>query len=442
MKRSQALKQAPVVSPVPNNGPVVVSRSPDSRLHSAIERLAPTYVEWLRELVRIPSVTGTEQAAQAFVKARMLDLGILDGEVYCDGSPPYHQTSRDYHDRPSLVGAVPGDGTDHFILNAHVDTAPVEDESSWTHPPFAAVVEDGKLYGRGALDDKAGIAMMLLLAEAFLSTGIKLPGNLYLQSVIEDEDSGNGTLSCTQAGYHGEGAIILDGTWPWDMVDSHLGQLWLEVIVHGKPAPACSQARATNPIHVALAAIRAMEATLEAWNQDCPEWLGLEQPYWMNVGQIASGCWPGSVPERCTLGIQVGFPPPNQPEAIRFQLLRALKDLEQKYPEASFEHRIRELCVPPFWNPENRVTRALRRTICHRTELLAQSPHGVNLVTSRGHCDLRHMRRKNGAAASACLYGPGGGKNPHSRDEYYHLDHFLPVAETVASAILEFYRLP
>jgi len=263
-----------------------------------------------------------------------------------------------------------------------------------------------------------------------------------VQSVIEDEDSGNGTLSCTQAGYFAEGAIILDGTWPWDMVDSHLGQMWLELVVHGKPAPACSQASATNPIHVALEVIKVMEATLESWNEKQPEWLGLEKPYWMNVGQINSGCWPGSVPESCVLGIQLGFPPPGEPEAIRFQLLRTVKELELTFPDASIEHRMRELCVAPFWNPENRVTRALRRTISQRPQICSQSPRGVNLVTSRGHCDLRHLRRSDGTPAPACLYGPGGGKNPHSRDEYYHLDHFLPVAHTVANSVLEFYRLP
>ncbi len=91
------------------------------------------------------------------------------------------------------------------------------------------------MFGRGVMDDKAGVAMMLLLAECFLKLGIRLPGNLYLESVIEDEDSGNGTLACTRAGYQAEAAIVIDGNWPFRIIDSHLGQVWLRFEITGVP---------------------------------------------------------------------------------------------------------------------------------------------------------------------------------------------------------------
>ena len=64
----------------------------------------------------------------------------------------------------------------------------------------------------------------------------------------------------------------------------------------------------------------------------------------------------------------------------------------------------------------------------------------VRVAAVSGHCDLRHLRTKEGRPADACLYGPGGGGNPHVADEFYLLDHFVPVAQTIASALLHWKR--
>ena len=76
--------------------------------------------------------------------------------------------------------------------------------------------------------------------------------------------AGNGTLACSEAGYWCDQALILDGTWPFRAMDSHLGQLWLHLEIQGEAAASCSCARATNPIDVAMARLQRMDDAVNA----------------------------------------------------------------------------------------------------------------------------------------------------------------------------------
>lgn len=406
---------------------------PEAKLHDAIAKLASVWLSFLQELVRTKSVTGFEQECQGMVAQRMKDLGVFDREVFLVPGPPFHYTGRIYANRPNVVGRIPGTGSSGFILNAHIDTAPVEDPDSWTHPPFSPVVQDGRIYGRGALDDKAGVAMMLCLAEAFLITGLKLPGSLILESVIEDEDSGNGTLACTQAGYAADAAIVIDGTWPFRIIDAHLGQLWLTFDIAGVPVAACSHALGKNPVNAACTLIRSFEDFISRKNIG-QFWHGMDRPYFLSTGAIHAGAWPGAIPEKCSIACQAGFPPPETPESMGVQL----EDVARTVSLATgcrIAMKTGAVFLPPFENRNNRMVRVLAETISRLRgdEMKASNP------PVRGHCDLRHFKTASGEPSCACLYGPGGGGNPHVRDEYYETEHFIPVAQNIASAILAWY---
>lgn len=407
----------------------------ENRLHQRLEVIGPQWIDFLKELVRIPSVLGDETACQELVRRAMRDLKLAPRRVFADNAPPYHPTGRDYAQRPCLVGTLPGsDATaSAFILNAHLDTAPVEDPTTWTFPPFAAQVSQGRLYGRGALDDKAGVAMLLMLAQALQQEGVTLPGDLYLESVIEDEDSGNGTLACTRAGYLADAAVVIDGTWPFRIIDAHLGQMWLSFVISGQPAAACSWRRATHPVDVARRLMDGLKVLIDGWNQGLT-WQDITSPCFVNLGSIQAGCWPGAVPERCTLQCQIGFAPPHT-AASALAEVKATAAKVAHQGAAGIEVKLGSLFTDPFTMRGNPMVRLLSDNIAR----LRQSEMEVKAVAVSGHCDLRHLRTANGGAPAACLYGPGGGANPHVRDEYYLLDHFVPVAQNLASTILDWY---
>lgn len=397
----------------------------ESRLHNALALAAADWVPFLQELVRTPSPVGCEHKAQRLVFGAMSGLDLAPRNIWTDRGSQ--------EPGPCVVGVLPGSGRGGaFLLNAHIDTAPVEFPTSWTHPPFGAEIDaQNRLHGRGSLDDKAGVAMLLLIADALRREGVALPGDLVLASVVDDECSGEGTRACTDAGFTCDAGIVIDGTWPFRIIDAHLGQLWLELEFQGIPAAACSLRRGRNPIDAAVEALGRIRQEIDALNIQTPAWEALDSPYFCNAGMIRAGAWPGSVPERCVLELQVGFPPPETPVGMLARIRTLLTEMEA-CGSAVCKLRAGTLQAMPFANRANPVVEQLAKNIAR----LRPGEMEVRTVAVTGHCDLAHLRRADGSLAAACLYGPGGGGNPHARDEFYMLDHFVPVAQNIVSTLL------
>ena len=162
-------------------------------------------VSRLHELVAMPSVGGTESEVQIQHRLadRLSDLG-LEVDLWpidLDATRAHPDYPGDEAHRGSAYGLVatnrPGVVVE-TILQGHVDVVPMGDPRPWRSAPFAPVIKDGSLVGRGACDMKGGIAAMLLAVEAALSAG-DLPGPLVYQSVIEEECGGNGALAACLA---------------------------------------------------------------------------------------------------------------------------------------------------------------------------------------------------------------------------------------------------
>jgi acetylornithine deacetylase len=399
-------------------------------LHSMVEKVAPQWISLLQDLVRIPSFSGDEQEAQKKVTEIMRDLGIFNKHVYFKDST-WVYSERNYLDRPNVVGLIPGCTEKNFILNAHIDTTPVEDPDSWEYPPLSGIIHDGKLHGRGALDDKAGIAMILMIAHVFKEMDLLLPCNVYFESVFEDEDTGNGTKACLDDDIYADAAIVVDGTWPFRIIDSHLGQIWIEFTVTGTPVAACSSARGNNPINSACKLIQLLSEYAHEKNRTLPSWHNVEKPFFASPGVVRAGNFPGAVPEKCYLVYQIGFPPPNTVQSVCNEL-DSMIAVHMQETGTRVDYNIGLLGLDSFEHRNNAITRMLLSTIS-RVRHGEMTPVAVAVT---GHCDLRNIRKKNGDLADACLYGPGGGGNPHVKDEFYLIDHFVPVAQNIISTIL------
>ena len=179
---------APTVGPDPD-----VLRGREELSAAALEEL-------LRALVRVPSVNPDEAALAGHVTELLRRT--TAAEVHVVETLP---------GRPSVAAVLgSGDGPT-LVLNGHLDTVPVDDVDRWSADPFGGEVRDGRLYGRGACDMKAGLAVQLAVARLLSAAG-PLRGRLVLHFAVGEECAEPGTSSLLEAGFGGDVGIVGEPT--------------------------------------------------------------------------------------------------------------------------------------------------------------------------------------------------------------------------------------
>ncbi len=285
-----------------------------SALDSAVERGAERAFDFLERLVAAPSTIGAEAGALEVFGAEIADLGFavrrLSVPVDISSDPLAGIPQVDDPERYQVVGTRgPADGRS-LLLNGHIDVVPAASPHLWTSPPFTARREGSRLYGRGAGDMKAGFAMGVLALRSLLEVHPDaVTGPLTFLAAIEEECTGNGTLSAARAGVLADAAVLLEPT-DLGILVGGVGVLWCDVEAEGVSAHAESAHQATNPVDL----LQRLMAGLRRWAEDLavehPDGMlhDVASPYNVNVGQVHAGDWPSSVPTTATMRIRVGYP--------------------------------------------------------------------------------------------------------------------------------------
>jgi len=159
-------------------------------LLESIDARRDELVELTRDLIRFPTVNPPGEAYRPcaeFIGRRLRARGFSVEYVHGAGTPGDDER----HPRINVVGrregAAPGPCV-HF--NSHIDV--VRSGAGWTVDPFAAVVKDGRIYGRGACDMKGGLAASFIAVEALLDADPELPGALEISGTVDEESGGYG----------------------------------------------------------------------------------------------------------------------------------------------------------------------------------------------------------------------------------------------------------
>jgi acetylornithine deacetylase len=395
-----------------------------SSLRRAVEAAFPDTVAFLQELVRVPSTLGNEEPAQALVEERLRGLGFAVRSLEPDvdvlaAHPDSGLPLVPYDGRRCLIGTLAGGSGRSLLLNGHVDVVSEAPAERWTKPPFGAVLEDGRLYGRGACDMKGGIAAMLLAVEAALAAG-PLPGEVVYQSVIEEECGGNGTLAACLAGPSADGVIIAEPTDDsFDLVA--VGVIWARVTFEGSARHASHADEGVNPIETASAAIGALhtlEAELNAEPE--PEFAGLQRPYLLNVGALHAGDWPSMTPGTAELDVRLGLPLRLDPAEGQRRLEQAIHAVD---PAARVEFRGFRARGYSFDEGSPLVT-----LLCDCHEEVHR--HRPKAEPSRATTDLRFFGPPLGPGQAVC-YGPTGA-GLHGVDEWVELESIADAATVLA----------
>jgi acetylornithine deacetylase len=341
--------------------------------------------------------------------------------------------------RNNVVVRLPGRGPGRsLMLNCHLDIQPVGDEREWSHPPFSGHIdaETNTIFGRGAMDDKAGVAICLGLMGVIVAQRLQFDGDLVFQFVLEDEITGNGSLACLEAGHVGDAALIIDGTRPDRAIDQHAGNMEFRMELKGRAASVSVSHLGANAAELLSRVVQHLQDSFQRLNDARqPPWTEFPSPFQFVLHGIHAEASRFSLPIEATARCFVTFPPPATIDSVRARLETQAREYARtkNYPH-----------LPAFaWDgfaagPVNGGATTELRAIVREAARRNGIP-GVKIGPSTGTSDMRHFAKRG---IPCLLYGPGRGLNPHRPDESFLLDDLPLMMKVYLDMIFEWCNGP
>lgn len=405
----------------------------------AVDRGFNAQVAFLADLTRLPSTRGHEAPAQDFMAAAMRARGLAVDRWKIDVAeirhlPGFSPVAVSYDDAWNVVGMhrprqIAGKS---LILNGHVDVVPTGPADMWSSPPFDPRVEGNWLYGRGAGDMKAGLTANLFALDALARLGLAPAAEVAVQSVIEEECTGNGALACLARGYRGEAALITEPS-AETLSPAQVGVLWFQVRLRGKPVHVAVAGSGSNAIEACFPLVAALHRLEARWNErKHPEYASHAHPINLVVSRIEGGDWTSSVPAWCTFDVRVGVFPGEDLAEARREVETTIANaatvdpfLARNPPEVAYHGFQAEGYVLQKGTPAQAL---LGR--CHGR--VTDSALGLQPLTATTDARFYGLY----AGIPALVYGPTA-ENIHGFDERVDLESLRRVTKVVALFVAE-----
>lgn len=413
----------------------------ERRVLDAVDAEFEPTVARIQVAVRRPSITGAEGSVQDLM-AEMLHATGMDVDLWeprhedfrAAGYPEYVAEEPPFTGRPNVVGILKGAGGGRsFAINGHIDVVPAGDERAWTYPPFSATRTEGRIYGRGSTDMKGGLIAGIGAIRAIQAAGIRLKGDVMVQSVIAEESGGAGTLAAVLRGHVADGVLIAEPT-RLNITPAGGGCLMFRITVHGRSAHAALRYEGESalehwyPLHAALLALEA-ERNRTVHH---PLFTHLPNKFPFNVGRLEAGNWPSSVPETLVAEGRFGILPGEEMEAVRASFARVLANAAQDDPWLRTHPPELEWYGAQFGTAEIAVDHPLVGTLHDAFVDTMEREPGVEGVAWGS--DMRFFTEI--AHVPAVLFGPGNVALAHYTDEFVQEDEILHAMRVDALTIL------
>jgi acetylornithine deacetylase len=366
-------------------------------------------VALLRQLVTIPSVNpnlGAGPRGEIEIASFVADWCQREGlEAYLEDV---------VLNRPNVIAIVKGSGGGKsLMLNAHTDTVGVAGMAE----PFEALIEGDKLFGRGALDMKAGLAAVMVAVVK--AKQMKLKGDVILTAVIDEEHSSLGTEAVMQA-YHADAAIVTEPSW-MNLCLAHRGFAVFEIEVSGKAAHTSQRQLGVNAITGAgklLAEIEKFDAELQ--QRDRHPLLG---PGSLQATLIQGGQELFTSPALCRLSTERRTLPGETLEIVERDMQKMLEELESA--DKHFHATFKTLLYRDAYEVSQDETIVQTAMKYLPNAKITGAPYWMDsaLIGAKGIPTL--------------VLGPGGG-GMHSSDEWVNLDDLKKLVEVLSKIIQDF----
>jgi len=412
------------------------------KLMDVVDAATDEMVDFTVGMLRIPTVNPPGDAyveCAEFIGRRLDEFGFAVDYVVADGRPEHTPA----HPRMNVVGLRRGRSDRPLVhLNGHFDVVPAA--AGWTVDPFGGLVRDGRIYGRGSCDMKAGITAAIYAAEAIRRAGIDLHGSIEVSGTVDEESGGfagmawlaqQGRVSADRT----DAVIITEPTDTERIYIGHRGVYWFEVETRGRIAHGSMPFLGVNAIShmgVILEEIRQrLLPALGSRTTDAPVMPPPARHATLNINGIAGGQPVDGIQTPCVADIcravfdrrflvEEGF------EATRAEIVELLERAARDTPELVYE--LRDLMVVhPVRTPDGAtVVSSLQQSV---QQVLGRP---ATLAASPGTYDHKHVDRIAGVP-NCVAYGPGILDLAHQPDEYCAIDDLVNSTKVLALSLLE-----
>ena len=412
------------------------------RVLAAIDDAAEEIVDFTSALIRIPTVNPPGNAypdCAQFIGRRLAQGGFDVDYIPAEGRPEHTTT----HPRVNVVGRKPGRTARPAVhLNGHFDVVPAG--GGWTVDPFGGLVRDGRIYGRGACDMKAGIAAAVYAVEAIRRAGVTLDGSVEVSGTVDEESGGfagvaylaeTGRITSSHLDY-----VIIPEPLNVDRVClGHRGVYWFEVETRGRIA------HGSMPF-LGVSAIDHMNAVLDRMRRDLRPALATRETAMpvvppgarhatLNIngifgGQPVDGIQTPCVADVCRAIFDRRFLLEEGFDAARQEIVELLQHTATNVP--GFEYDLRDLMVVhPVQAPADS---ALVGALEQRIQQVLGRP--ATRVASPGTYDQKHVDRIGGIR-HCVAYGPGILDLAHQPDEWCGIDDLVNATKVLALTVMD-----
>ena len=412
------------------------------RVLAEVESATDEVVVFASDLIRIPTVNPPGEAydACAHLLGDRLRDGGFDVRYLVAEDRPEHSTR---YPRVNVLGRRdPGGPGPAVHLNGHLDVVPPGE--GWTIDPFGGQVRDGRLYGRGSTDMKAGIAAAVYAVEALRRAGAPLVSAVEISGTADEESGGfagvawlaeQGHLSASRTG----SVIIPEPFGPRRICVGHRGVYWFDLVTTGRTAHGSMPFLGVNAIDqmtVVLEAIRKrlLPGLFERVTA-LPVVPAAARKATLNLNAIAGGqTGPAAqtpcVPDRCVVTVDRRFVEEERFDTVKADVEQLLAEVRSEHPELQCELRDRMVVHPVRTPADTPLVEALSAAV----ETVTGRP--AEHVASPGTYDHKHVTRL--AGIEQCVaYGPGTLEQAHQPDEWCSVDDLVQATQVLALTILK-----
>lgn len=418
-------------------------------LRVVLEERKEEYIQYLKDLIAIDTHDighgidgGLEKEGQEYIKELFQKVGadeIIEDPMeediiqecmkkYNEGNPGHN-----YDGRYNVYAKFKGNGGRSLMFNGHIDTMPAGDITKWNTPPHEPTVIDNRLYGLGSADMKGGLVASVMAVKLLKDAGVKLPGDVIITSVCDEEGGGNGSIVAAMNGQKADGVVVCEGT-SNELILAHMGFVFFDVKIEGRANHSGKKWAGVSAIEKAIKIINALNELEHGWLLQYKHPL-LPAPN-LNVGVINGGTAGSTVAGECELKICVHYLP---------QVMNYDKVVSE------FMDTINMVSDGDTWLKSHRPQVTVYQS-GGAFEMQENSPFvdsfkkayknvmGINtkVVGSPAGCDSRIWR--NIAGCPTIQFGPGNLEQCHSVNEYVALEQYLECILIYAELILAWGR--